>query len=45
MLVSLFLTRVQLLSPLCRYVILHKDFEKAYKSTIKKQTDEFEFYK
>lgn len=28
-----------------RYVILHKDFEKAYKSTIKKQTDEFEFYK
>jgi len=28
-----------------RYVILHKDFEKAYKSTIKKTTDEFEFYK
>ena len=28
-----------------RYVILHKDFEKAYKSTIKKQHDEFEFYK
>eukprot|EP00283_Hemiselmis_rufescens_P004494 CAMPEP_0173418120 /NCGR_PEP_ID=MMETSP1357-20121228/340_1 /TAXON_ID=77926 /ORGANISM="Hemiselmis rufescens, Strain PCC563" /LENGTH=402 /DNA_ID=CAMNT_0014380553 /DNA_START=36 /DNA_END=1244 /DNA_ORIENTATION=- len=28
-----------------RYVILHKDFEKAYKTTIKKTTDEFEFYK
>jgi len=28
-----------------RYVILNKDFEKAYKATIKKTTDEFEFYK
>lgn len=28
-----------------RYVILHKDFEKAYKSTIKKTNDEFAFYK
>merc|ERR1712216_45431 len=28
-----------------RYIILNKDFEKAYKATIKKQTDTFEFYK
>ncbi len=28
-----------------RYVILNKDFEKAYKATIKKTTDELEFYK
>ncbi len=28
-----------------RYVILNKDFEKAYKATIKKTTDTFEFYK
>jgi 26S proteasome regulatory subunit T3 len=28
-----------------RYVILHKDFEKAYKTTIKKTNDEFAFYK
>jgi len=28
-----------------RYIILNKDFEKAYKATVKKTTDEFEFYK
>ena len=28
-----------------RYVILHKDFEKAYKAIIKKTNDEFAFYK
>uniref|UniRef100_A0A1I7UWD7 26S proteasome regulatory subunit 6B n=1 Tax=Caenorhabditis tropicalis TaxID=1561998 RepID=A0A1I7UWD7_9PELO len=28
-----------------RYVVLTKDFEKAYKSVVKKETDQFEFYK
>jgi 26S proteasome regulatory subunit T3 len=28
-----------------RYVILNKDFEKAYKHTIKETGDVFEFYK
>ena len=28
-----------------RYVILTKDLEKGYKSNVKKNTDEFEFYK
>jgi len=28
-----------------RYIILNKDFEKAYKATVKKTTDEFECYK
>jgi len=27
-----------------RYVVLAKDFEKAYKTTVRKTTDEFEFY-
>ena len=29
----------------CRYVILPKDFEKAYKTTVKKGESEFEFYR
>lgn len=29
----------------CRYVVLPKDFEKGYKSNVKKSNDEFEFYK
>ncbi len=28
-----------------RYVILPKDFEKAYKNVVRKQSDSFEFYK
>ena len=28
-----------------RYVILAKDFEKAYKNVVRKTTDSFEFYK
>lgn len=28
-----------------RYVVLPKDFEKGYKSNVKKSNDEFEFYK
>ena len=28
-----------------RYVILPKDFEKAYKNVVRKPTDSFEFYK
>lgn len=28
-----------------RYVVLTKDFEKAYKSVVKKDQNEFEFYK
>jgi 26S proteasome regulatory subunit T3 len=28
-----------------RYVILPKDFEKAYKSNVKKSDTDFEFYK
>ena len=29
----------------CRYVILPKDFEKAYKTAVKKSDSEFEFYR
>jgi 26S proteasome regulatory subunit T3 len=29
----------------CRYVVLPKDFEKGYKSNVKKSSDEFAFYK
>lgn len=28
-----------------RYVILSKDFEKAYKNVVKRTSDAFEFYK
>jgi len=28
-----------------RYIILHKDFEKAYKNQIRQRTEEFSFYK
>ena len=28
-----------------RYVILPKDFERAYKNVVRKQADAFEFYK